>query len=218
MLLIAICIRLMSRGPALFVQRRVGQNGRLFTIYKFRSMTVSKLWNGGGLTMAGDARVTRVGKWLRILKLDELPQIYNVLRGDMSIVGPRPKLPEYAEELNFAYRPGLTGAASLAFRREEEILAQVHIREMESFYQSRIKPLKARIDERYMAQASLRSDLHIILTTFLSTIMPNRYPALKYHDLQDPPESVHPDKRRALLQGHAIGDRGSAYSRAGIAS
>lgn len=198
MLLIALCIRITSRGPALFAQKRVGQNGRLFTIYKFRSMTVSKRRRGAGLTTAGDARVTPVGRQLRLLKLDELPQLYNVLRGDMSIVGPRPKLPEYAEELNFAYRPGLTGAASLAFRREEEILAQVHAQELESFYHKRIKPLKARIDERYMAQAGFRSDTHIILSTFLTSFMPNHYPALGYHDLKDSPqpESAHLDRFR----------------------
>jgi lipopolysaccharide/colanic/teichoic acid biosynthesis glycosyltransferase len=183
MLLIAGCIRLTSRGPAIFVQQRVGQGGRLFSIYKFRSMTVADGRRGSGLTKSGDHRVTWIGKCLRRLKLDELPQFYNVLRGEMSIVGPRPKLPEFADDLTLAYRPGITGAASLAFCREEEILASVPADQVEPFYHERIKPLKASIDARYASNATFRSDLRIVLSTLFASLNDEHYAALQAHEV-----------------------------------
>jgi lipopolysaccharide/colanic/teichoic acid biosynthesis glycosyltransferase len=187
MLLIALCIRITSRGPAIFVQDRVGQDGRLFRIYKFRSMTMRKGRGGLGLTKCGDLRVTWLGRWLRRLKLDELPQFYNILRGDMSVVGPRPKLPQYADDMNLGYRPGITGAASLAFRREEEILACVPTAELESFYHDRIKPMKASIDGRYMMQATFTSDLELIFWTVFSGVAPAYYSGLQHHELESMP-------------------------------
>jgi lipopolysaccharide/colanic/teichoic acid biosynthesis glycosyltransferase len=183
MLLIAACIRLTSRGPAIFVQKRVGQGGRLFSIYKFRSMTLAEGRRGCGLTKSGDHRVTWIGKYLRRLKLDELPQFYNVLRGDMSIVGPRPKLPEFADDLTLAYRPGITGAASLAFCREEDILASVPTDQVESFYHERIKPLKASIDARYAANATFRSDLRIVFSTMFASLNDEHCAALQVHEV-----------------------------------
>ncbi len=179
MLLIAICIRLTSRGPAIFVQKRVGRNGRLFSIYKFRSMTVAQgEHKGPGLTKEGDCRITGLGRWLRKLKLDELPQLFNVLRGELSLVGPRPKLPQYEAVRNMPYRPGITGASTLAFRNEEEILSCVPAEEMELFYNQRIKPLKARIDARYMKRATFWTDLKMIAATVRSCLAPGSAPAV----------------------------------------
>ncbi len=169
--IVCILVKMTSKGPALFCQERVGLNGRLFTLYKFRTMLANS--TGAGLTRDGDARLTKVGRVLRKLKFDEIPQFYNVLRGDMSLVGPRPKLPEYSSATDWQYRPGITGLATLAFRREEELLANVPARELEEFYDSEIRPLKARLDRWYMNRASFVSDLVVIWKTAVSCISPS---------------------------------------------
>lgn len=133
-----------------------------------------------GLTKDGDRRVTPFGRFLRKFKLDELPQFYNVLRGDMSLVGPRPKMPQYAGLSNVPYRPGITGVATIAFRREGEILRSLDANRMDLFYVERIKPLKARLDACYMCGATPFNDICVLGSTVLSCVVPSRVPAVTY--------------------------------------
>lgn len=160
---IAIAVRLSSPGPAFFKQKRMGRSSNVFTLYKFRSMRVAAD-HSSPITVTGDRRITRIGKILRKYKLDELPQFWNVLRGDMSLVGPRPKLPHH-EGLHMPFRPGITGAATLAFRFEEQMLSQVPIQHLDTYYEKFVKPCKAKIDCEYMRSASLRTDIEILWQT-----------------------------------------------------
>lgn len=169
MLAIAICVRLTSRGPALFLQNRVGRGGRCFVIYKFRTMTAGSA-EGPLITTSIDGRITPFGRWLRRFKLDELPQFYNVLRGHMSLVGPRPTLRGHDPFKNMSYRPGLTGPATLAFCRQEEMLSRIHPSQVESFYQKEIKPIKATLDWHYLNQATIGSDIALLASTFLACL------------------------------------------------
>lgn len=152
-----------SPGPVFFRQRRMGRDGREFTLYKFRSMCPKKGSNSS-ITVSGDVRITPVGALLRRYKLDELPQFWNVLRGDMSLVGPRPKLPQH-EALRMVCRPGITGVATLAFRKEEEFLSEIPEEQLETFYETFVKPAKAQLDLEYMRTASLASDMRILWRT-----------------------------------------------------
>lgn len=164
-LIVWVLVKFSSTGPAFFRQRRVGRGGKLFTVYKFRTMVTEEHDKGPCLTRCGDHRLTSVGKVLRKLKIDELPQFYNVLRGDMSIVGPRPKLPQYSVHSDWNYRPGITGLGTLAFRMEEDMLRNVEPGELDAYYDRKIKPLKARLDRWYMHRASFISDVQIIWAT-----------------------------------------------------
>ena len=164
LVLAAVLVRYKSPGPVIFRQKRVGRNGVLFTVLKFRTMALDAQEDGPSLTKRGDPRVTRFGGFLRKYKLDELPQLVNVLRGDMSLIGPRPKLP-HLEVMHMPFRPGLTGAATLAFRCEEEMLQDIPDDELEAYYCRTIKPLKAKIDWDYMGEATLASDFSLLYET-----------------------------------------------------
>lgn len=163
-----LLVRWSSPGPVFFRQRRMGRNGREFTLYKFRSMCPKKGSNSC-ITVTGDVRITPIGALLRRYKLDELPQFWNVLRGDMSLVGPRPKLPHH-EALILACRPGITGAATLAFRNEEEFLSEIPEDQLETFYETFVKPAKAHLDLEYMRKATIASDLSVLWRTATSCL------------------------------------------------
>jgi lipopolysaccharide/colanic/teichoic acid biosynthesis glycosyltransferase len=164
LLLTAFVVRLESPGPIIFQQKRVGRGGALFTVFKFRTMEVAQT-EGPSMTKHGDPRITRFGRFLRKHKLDELPQLFNVLRGEMSLIGPRPRLPHHMATTNLPIRPGLTGAATLAFRCEEELLRDIPDSELEAYNSSTIIPLKGKLDSDYMGQATLASDIALLYET-----------------------------------------------------
>jgi lipopolysaccharide/colanic/teichoic acid biosynthesis glycosyltransferase len=170
--IVAIAVRISSPGPALIRQQRKGVNGRPFTMYKFRSMLVGSE-RGSTITVNGDARITGVGAFLRRYKLDELPQFWNVVKGDMSLVGPRPKLPQH-EGHKLPWRPGITGPATLKFRDEEELLSSVPRQQLEGYYETLIKPAKVLIDFEYMQRATFISDCTILLKTLPACLSPGR--------------------------------------------
>lgn len=161
---LAIAVRLTSPGPVIFRQKRAGQHRKLFTIYKFRTMVENSEAIGPGHTAKGDPRITSIGHFLRRFKLDELPQLYNVLRGEMSLVGPRPKLPNH-ELTPMTCRPGVTGAATLAFRDEQHLLCKVPAGFLEAYYREQVMPFKLKLDDDYMRVATLASDIHVLLAT-----------------------------------------------------
>ena len=169
LLICAILVYLSSPGPVLFRQRRMGRHGKEFDFYKFRSMAIGSHSSASSHTVAGDNRITRTGAFLRRFKLDELPQFWNVLKGDMGLVGPRPKLARH-EALRMAFRPGLTGEATLAFRNEEQLLIDVPRHQVDAFYESFIKPVKAKIDADYMRRATFRSDMRLLCFTAVSCL------------------------------------------------
>jgi lipopolysaccharide/colanic/teichoic acid biosynthesis glycosyltransferase len=170
LLAIAVAIKLDSRGPVLFRQQRVGRHGVPFDIHKFRTMVADAAQRGPALTVGADARITRSGRWLRRLRLDELPQLFDVLAGHMSLVGPRPEVPHYVahyppalRERALSVRPGLTDPASLLYLDEDELLARAADPERE--YIEVILPRKLQCAADYAARASLRSDLGVLLHT-----------------------------------------------------
>ena len=192
LMVVALLIRVkMPGGPVIFRQKRVGRHGRLFTMYKFRSMTVGH--SGSSVSVAGESRITPLGAKLRRYKLDELPELWNVLKGDMSFVGPRPDVPGYADQLQgdsrrvLLLRPGITGPASLKYRDEEELLAHVQdvidekgeminekygvIRSVQEYNDRVIYPDKVRINLYYLDHYSFVKDIQMILCTVLGKKM-----------------------------------------------
>lgn len=173
MLVIALLIKIKMPGPVMFKHQRVGRHGKLFTMYKFRTMVVDH--GGSSVSVAGESRITALGAKLRRYKLDELPELWNVLKGDMSFVGPRPDVPGYADVLEgddrviLKLRPGITGPASLKYRNEEELLAQQA--EPLKYNDEVIYPDKVRINLYYYYNYSFAKDIKMIVCTVLGKTM-----------------------------------------------
>lgn len=179
MLMISVLIWLTDGNPIMFMQKRVGRFGRDFRIFKFRTMTSRPKDTEGSFDAGNASRVTKIGKLLRKTKLDELPQLFNVLRGDMSLVGPRPEVrkwvdacPERWEQVH-QIRPGITDPASIEFRNEEEILSESS--DPEKMYLDVILPRKLDLYEKYVEQRSLFLDVGIILKTILAILKMDRF-------------------------------------------
>lgn len=170
-------VKLDSKGPALYRATRIGRHGRPFQMYKLRTMHVNADREGAAVTHAGDPRVTRVGRVLRRFKIDELPQLLNVVRGDMSLVGPRPEAPEFVERYTadqrrvLSVRPGITGPAALAFIDEERTLAQG---DPQSIYLASVMPAKLDIDLEYVQHRSFAGDLRVLAATLRRVFAPRR--------------------------------------------
>jgi len=178
-LLIALLIKKEDRGPVFYRGIRIGRGGRPFKMFKFRTMVVNADKLGGPSTSADDPRLTNIGKFLKRYKLDELPQFINVLKGEMSIVGPRPEVPFYVgmmtkeeREKILSVKPGITDLASLWDIREEEVLKGSS--DPEKTYQEKIRPTKLKLQKEYVENRSLWLDLKIIAKTIFR-IFPNTF-------------------------------------------
>jgi lipopolysaccharide/colanic/teichoic acid biosynthesis glycosyltransferase len=169
--LLALLVKFSDGGPVFYRQQRVGLGGRQFRIWKFRSMVVDADRLGIAVTRDGDPRITRVGRFLRKTKMDELPQLWNVFAGDMSLVGPRPEVPRYVERYTpeqrqiLQLKPGITDLATLRFRNEEELLRAAE--DTERFYIEHCIPRKIELNLEYARRAGIWADTLIILRTLL---------------------------------------------------
>jgi lipopolysaccharide/colanic/teichoic acid biosynthesis glycosyltransferase len=176
-ILVAVLIKLDSPGPVFFKQKRIGKGFQPFFIYKFRTMAHDAPDKGGGITIGADPRITRFGQILRKSKIDELPQLVNILWGEMSLVGPRPELPQYVELFRQDYEeilhvlPGMTDLSSLKYRDEAEILQ--HAKNPEEEYVTHVLPDKLRLAKEYQLRSSLLFDLTLIFKT-LSALLKER--------------------------------------------
>lgn len=173
LLALALWIKLDSRGPVLFTQERVGRFGKLFLIHKLRTMAADAPARGPQITVGADPRITGAGRFLRRTKLDELPQLWDVLRGEMSLVGPRPEVPRYValypEEMRsllLSVRPGITDLASLEYRDEARLLATAA--DPERCYVEEVMPAKLRLSARYVKTRSFAGDLAVVWRTVLT--------------------------------------------------
>lgn len=177
----SLLVTLSSKGPVLFRQRRVGRNGKVFVLFKFRTMRESE--DGLLITAATDNRITPIGRFLRKWKLDELPEIYNVLRGDMSFVGPRPEVPQFVDIANplwvivLGVRPGITDPVTLSLRDEEAVLAMAE--DKEQYYRDVVQPYKLKGYIRYLEVKSFRRDLRVIFRTLKVILTPRRRPQVR---------------------------------------
>jgi lipopolysaccharide/colanic/teichoic acid biosynthesis glycosyltransferase len=180
---LALWILLRDGRPILFTQMRVGRAGKLFRIWKFRTMRTGAA--GGSITAAGDRRITPTGALLRRFKLDELPQLFNVLRGDMSLIGPRPEMPEYVNLESLMWQavlqvpPGITDLATLLYRDEEALLSG-H-RDVDRFYREALLPAKLRLNLAYLQQRCLSRDARLIWLTVRYSLAPGQYDPARIH-------------------------------------
>jgi lipopolysaccharide/colanic/teichoic acid biosynthesis glycosyltransferase len=223
LLLIAILVKLSSPGPVLFRQTRVGQHGRPFSLYKFRSMVDRPAGGGPLVTAGGDRRITKVGRVLRGAKLDELPQLWNVIRGDMSLVGPRPEVPRYVEHypglfsLALEQRPGITDVCTLQLRNEEQMLAIAA--DPERYYIEKLLPRKLAASIREGWKRTVWRDLRVILATLLPPLrglapLPDFRPLA---DLYTLPISAPPAQRvAAAVDGGETAAAGASQRRARV--
>jgi lipopolysaccharide/colanic/teichoic acid biosynthesis glycosyltransferase len=201
--IVAVVIKLDSPGPIFFRQERVGLRGRPFRIFKFRTMVVGAARAGTALTVRGDTRITRAGVALRKHKFDELPQLFNVLAGDMSIVGPRPEVPEFMKfytpdqrAIILSMRPGITDYAAILFRDENSLLDRD--RDPIDVYRREIMPAKFAYYERYSREISVLNDLRIILATVLLLVV-GRVPPQLGIECRLPPPRQHKNEAEASV-------------------
>lgn len=172
-IIVSILIKITSKGPVLFKQIRVTKNGKLFKIYKFRTMKENSEGNKQ-ITVGKDNRITGIGHILRKTKLDELPQLFNVLKGEMSLVGPRPEVPKYVELYTDEQREilkvpaGITDYASIYFSNESELLGEVE--NPEEFYIKKIMPYKIELNKKYINEIGIMTDIKIIILTILKIL------------------------------------------------
>jgi len=193
-------IAVFSGRPVFFRQQRVGQHGDTFNLYKLRTMTPSA--GGPQITSNGDSRITRLGRFLRNTKLDELPTLWNVLRGDMSLVGPRPEVPRFVQLADptwqkvLAVKPGITDPVTLRLRSEADLLAQVE-GDTEEYYAKELQPAKLKGYVAYLEDRTWRTDLKVLLQTIAAVIVPGESTRL----------SVDGVSRRAQPKNEFRGDR-----------
>ncbi|WP_306601911.1 sugar transferase [Geothrix sp. 21YS21S-2] len=214
LLLVGLLVKLEDGGAVFYRQVRVGRHGRPFRILKFRTMAVDADRKGPLLTVGRDVRITRLGAMLRAWKIDELPQLVNVLTGDMGLVGPRPEVPRYVSIYSkdqarvLELRPGITDAASIAYRYENDLLRDCE--DPETFYKENILPNKIRINLEYAAQATFSSNIKVILATLgllpppVKPIRPGERRAFDRTTLERPVLVTHPGAASAVLQAHNI--------------
>jgi lipopolysaccharide/colanic/teichoic acid biosynthesis glycosyltransferase len=173
-LISALLIKIETPGPVSFNQERIGREGRPFNLYKFRTMVKNASSIGPSVTPANDERITRAGRLLRKFKVDEMLQIFNIVKGDMSVIGPRPELRKYVDEFKDDYReilrikPGMTDYALIAFRNEEEILSKFD--NVEEGYVKEIMPEKIKLYRKYLNEMSLRTDIRIFFGTIMEIL------------------------------------------------
>jgi lipopolysaccharide/colanic/teichoic acid biosynthesis glycosyltransferase len=201
--IVAVVIKFDSPGPIFFRQERVGLGGRSFRIFKFRTMVAGAARAGTALTVRGDTRITRAGMFLRKNKLDELPQFINVLGGDMSIVGPRPEVPEFLKfytsdqrAIILSMRPGITDYAAILFHDESSLLDRE--RDPIDVYRREIMPAKFAYYERYSREINVLNDLRIILATVLLLVV-GRVPSQLGIECKLPPPLQHKNEVEARV-------------------